>query len=66
MVDSTSDSKEFHFSRINIGCMMSHFSNDFLSFASMRDHSGYVIFKTYICYNKYYALFDKRVFVNIV
>jgi len=24
MVDSAPDSKEFHFSRINIGCMMSH------------------------------------------
>jgi len=66
MVDPISDSKEFCFSEIDIGCIMSHFGNDFLSSVNIRDHSGYIIFNTHICYNKYYVLFDKRVSVDVV
>jgi len=45
MVDSAFDSKEFHFSRINIGCIMSYFGNDFLFSASMRNHGSYIVLK---------------------
>jgi len=66
MINPTSDSKEFSFSRVDVSCIMSGFSDDFLTSASMRDQDSYVIFNTYICYDKYGVLFDKRVFVDVV
>ena len=39
IVDPVSDSGEFYVGRIDIGCIMSHFGNDFLFTASMRDHN---------------------------
>ena len=66
MVNPISNSEEFHFSRIDIHCMMSYFGNDFLLLMSIRDYSGYIVFNTHIYYNKYHILFDERVLVDVI
>jgi len=37
MIDLVFDRKEFSFSGVDIGCIMSSFSNDFLTSMSIRD-----------------------------
>jgi len=66
IVDSVSDSKEFCFSEVDVGCMMSYFGNDFLFSASMRNQDGNVVFITHICYNKYHVSIDNRIFIDVV
>ena len=66
MVDPIFNNEKFHFSGIDIHCMMSYFGNDFLLFMSIRDYGSYVVFNTHIHYNKYHILFDERVLVDVI
>jgi len=66
VIDPTFDSKEFSFSKVDVGCMMNGFDDGFLTSASMRDQGSYIVFNTHVWYDNYNVLFDKRVFVDVV
>jgi len=66
MIDSASNGKEFSFGGFHISCMISWFSNDFLTSADVRDSGGYIVFDAYICYNEHNVLLYEWLFVDVV
>jgi len=66
MVDLVSDRKEFCFSKVDVGYIMSHFGNNFLFSISIRNWDDNIVFNTHICYNKYHVLINNRIFVDVV
>ena len=48
MIDSTSDSEEFSFGRVDIGSIMNSFSDNFLIFVNMRNQHGNIIWYSHL------------------
>ena len=48
MIDSTSDSEEFSFGRVDIGSIMNSFSDNFLIFVNIRNQGGNIIWYSHL------------------
>ena len=66
ITDSTSDSKEFSFSGVDVGNIINSFGNNFLISVNMRDWSNNVIFNIHVCYDEYSILLYKWFFLYVV
>ena len=64
MINTTSNSKEFSFSRYYIYCMMNNFGNNFLSSINIQDQSSNVVFNTGIRNNKYCILINEWILID--